>query len=101
MIGATLTLPRDIELLNFTVVDPNTPIAWLGKDAMRHLRMLDEDGADVLDHFFTARGDQLYPSQRSKLFMITNHPTIALTDCLLYAAAETGHTVETLDRRET
>ena len=94
--GADLTLPRDIELLNFAVVDPNTPIAWLGEDAMRHLRVVDEEGRDVFDHFFAARGGQLYPSQRLKLFMITNNPTTALTDCLLYAAAESGHTIETL-----
>ncbi len=84
--GAHLTIPGDVEKLNFGVVEPDTLLAWLGEEAEEVLQVNSAVGDDVLDHYFAVRDHGLYPKQPLKLFMVTSNPTIALSDCLLYAA---------------
>ncbi len=84
--GAHITIAGDVEKLNFGLVEPDTLLAWLGEGGEAVLRVNSAAGDDVLGHYFTVRDGGLYPKQPLKLFMVTSNPTIAISDCLLYAA---------------
>lgn len=90
-LGADLTVPADVEKLNFCVVPALTRIGWLGEHGLAALSMSNAQGEDVLAHYLIERSSGLYTAQQMKLFMVTTNPAIALTDCLLYAAAEVEH----------
>lgn len=86
-----VTLPRHIDQLNFGVVTPQTPLAWLRDGGFDGLRVADENGKNVASEYFRIEGRQLYPAVPLKLFMVTTNPLIARTDCILYAVKETDH----------
>lgn len=85
--GAHLTVPTDVEKYNFGVVEPDTLLAWLGEQGEDALQVNSASGDDVLSHYFAVRDNGLYPLRSLKLFMVTSNATIAISDCLLYAAA--------------
>ena len=91
--GMDLTVRSGLERYNFGVVDPNTPLAWLGPRGLDPLRVRNGRGEDVLREFFDARDGRLYPARNLKLFMVTDNPSIAGSDCLLYASPASEHTV--------
>ncbi len=84
--GAHITAPKDVEKFNFGVVEANTQLAWLGEDGEAVLKARSAAGADVLSDYFSIRDNGLYPQRPLKLFMVTSNATIAISDCLLYAA---------------
>lgn len=88
--SADITLARNIDALNFGVVDSATPLAWLNQGA-RCYRMVNEMGVDCADDFVEVRGNQLFPKGPMKLFMVTTNPVIAKSDCLFYAVKEQDH----------
>ncbi|MGI9283939.1 MAG: succinylglutamate desuccinylase [Pseudomonadales bacterium] len=85
--GAHLTIPSDVEKFNFGVVESDTLLAWLGEEGEDILQVNSAAGDNVLSHYFTVREGGLYPLRPLKLFMVTSNPTIAISDCLLYAAS--------------
>lgn len=89
--GADLTVPFDVEKFNFGVIPALTRLGWLGPRGLSIFRVCSAGGENVLPHFLLARSSGLYSAQRLKLFMVTTNPAIALSDCLLYACAETEH----------
>lgn len=91
--GADLTVPFDVEKLNFGVIPALTRLGWLGPKGLDVLKVHDADGTDRLSHYLLTRSEGLYSAQRLKLFMVTTNPVIAQSDCLFYACAETTHTV--------
>nr|WP_067285913.1 hypothetical protein [Marinobacterium profundum] len=91
--AADITVPRHLERYNFGLVESGTFLFWLGPRARSQMRLRDAAGADVLPEFFDVQGQRLYAAQPLKLFMVTSNPLIACSDCLLYAAPETGHSV--------
>jgi hypothetical protein len=91
--AADITVPRHLERYNFGVVDSGTFLFWLGPRARSLMQLRDAAGEDVLPQFFDCQGQGLYAAQALKLFMVTDNPLIACSDCLLYAAPETGHSV--------
>lgn len=94
VIGTDLTVPTQLDQFNFGAVERGTLIAWLGGGTcQQNLKVHDAEGADVFSRFFDIKGNLLVTAQPLKLFMITTRPDIALSDCLLYAAAETEHEV--------
>jgi hypothetical protein len=88
-----LTVPTDIENLNFGVVGPDRPLAWLGAHGMARLRVRDSSGRNQIERFFRNRSGRLHAAMPLKLFMVTTNPTIARSDCLFYAALESGHRI--------
>lgn len=84
--GAHITVPKDAEKFNYGVVEPNTLLAWLGEDGEAALQANSATGDDVLRDYFSIRNSGLYPKRTLKLFMVTSNATIAISDCLLYAA---------------
>ena len=92
--GIDLTVPQHLDQHNFGTVEPGTLIAWLGSQRAGHcLKVQDALGNNCLQQYFEVKGNQLLTVQRLKLFMITTRPDIALSDCLLYAAAESEHEI--------
>ncbi len=91
--AADITVPLHLERYNFGLVSSGTFLFWLGPRGRSMIRLRDASGADVLPHFFDCIGHSLYAAQPIKLFMVTDNPEIARSDCLLYAAPETGHSV--------
>jgi len=89
--GADVTVPTDIERLNFGIADSGRLIARLGPRSTSVLRVVDGAGERELESIFCIRDDCLFPSQPLKLFMATSNTRIALSDCLLYAAPESAH----------
>lgn len=91
--AADITVPWHLERYNFGVVEGGTFLLWLGPGARAKMRLRDASGVDVLTRFFEHQGHGLYAAQALKLFMVTDNPLIACSDCLLYAAPETGHSI--------
>ncbi len=89
--AADITLPVHIDRNNFGVATPDLPLAWLGEDGLKPLRLSNSSGEFSLEEFFTVRDNRLYPAQTLKLFMVTTDPRIASSDCLLYAVRERDH----------
>lgn len=89
--GADLTIALDVEKFNFGVIPPLTPLGWLGSRGLSVFQVLNAAGENVLPHYFFNKFDRLYAAQQLKLFMVTTNPTIAQSDCLFYACAETEH----------
>ncbi len=87
--GADLTVPFDVEKFNFGVIPALTRLGWLGPEGTAVFRVQStKSHEDVFPHYFLSRSSGLYSAQQLKLFMITTNPTIALSDCLLYACAD-------------
>lgn len=86
-----VTVPIHIDRRNFGVVRPDTALAWLGSSGINTLCVKNEQGYNVIDEFFVAQDNKLYPRTTLKLFMATTNPKIAISDCLFYAVKETDH----------
>ncbi len=90
--GADLTVPPDLERYNFGTAPSGTFIGWLaGQEALDCLCARNGQGDDQLWRLFRLEGMRLLTAQPLRLFMITHRVDIALSDCLLYAAPEAGH----------
>ncbi|MDM3871701.1 succinylglutamate desuccinylase/aspartoacylase family protein [Porticoccus sp. W117] len=81
---ADVTLQRGVQNLNFGEVETGQQLAWLGEQGMAALQVKDGEGGNRLDEFFEQREGMLCTRQPLKLFMVTENPHIAATDCLFY-----------------
>lgn len=92
VIGTDLTVPAHLDEHNFGTVERGIVIGWLGGRARAGCLIVhNAEGEDVFSDYFEIKGNLLVTAQTLKLFMITTRPDIALSDCLLYAAAESEH----------
>jgi len=93
VLGAHLTIPKDLDRYNFGVVEQGLPIGWVASEqSLQRLKLHNKEGEDMMAHYFRCCGNHLVTAQRLKLFMVTTNPTIAASDCLLYASLEREHT---------
>ncbi len=79
-----INLLPDVEHLNFSYVEPHTPLGFITGELTTVLRARSNSGEDNLQHYFMVQDNQLLTRLRMKFFMVTNNPEIARTDCLLY-----------------
>jgi hypothetical protein len=79
-----INLLPDVEHLNFSYVEPHTPLGFITGELATVLRARSNSGEDNLQHYFMVQDNQLLTRLRMKFFMVTNNPEIARTDCLLY-----------------
>ena len=89
--GARLTLRRDIDRFNSSVLTEAEPIGWAA--SMDAMTACDGNGVERRDELLTLREGCLYARQPLRLFMATTDARIAAEDCLFYAVfcREAGH----------
>ncbi|WP_036228627.1 M14 family metallopeptidase [Marinobacterium jannaschii] len=93
VLGADLTIPKDLDRYNFGEVEQGLPIGWVASErSLERLKLHNKSGEDLMGQYFRCCGNHLVTAQRLKLFMVTTSPTIAASDCLLYASLEREHT---------
>jgi hypothetical protein len=88
--GHDITLRTDIEHHNFGTVNAQTPLGWAAADPQNLFRAIDARGRCAVSALVRREGNELFPAQDLKLFMITNNAAIAVSDCLFYASAVDG-----------
>ena len=80
-----------IDQLNFSHVDANTSLGWLGIDGINGLKVTDESAHNELHTFFYEKDGFLMTRQDITIFMATTDPFIAENDCLLYLTPDVSH----------
>lgn len=80
-----LTVPVDLEHLNFHQVGIDQCLGWANEKAWENLRVVNSQGLNLRDEYLTRASGIVRPAQPLTLFMITGDPAIAKSDCLLYA----------------
>lgn len=78
-----LCFPEDLESLNFTMLAPETRIGWCFNSEHR-LRVTDNEGKDVSEHYIVYRGEEILTRQACLLSMLTQDITVIHQDCLCY-----------------
>jgi hypothetical protein len=86
-----LTLLPQVEHYNFGFIEAGTPLGYLAGNIQRVLTAPDSQHKEQLTEFFAIVKDQLVPTQRLKLFMVTTNPEIARKDCLFYFVPAGDH----------
>jgi len=92
--GHDVTLGADIEHHNFGVVHQDTQLGWVRGELSSLFRAVDAQGRCAVATLLRTHRGELYPARDLKLFMITTNASIAETDCLFYAVADSGAPVE-------
>jgi hypothetical protein len=80
---APLTLRRDIDRFNSSVLTEADPIGWAS--SMEILTARDGRGVELRDELLTLREGRLHACRPLRLFMATTDARIATEDCLFYA----------------
>ena len=80
---APLTLRRDIDRFNSSVLTEADPIGWAS--SMEILTARDGHGVELRDELLTLREGRLHACRPLQLFMATTDARIATEDCLFYA----------------
>jgi Succinylglutamate desuccinylase / Aspartoacylase family len=86
--SAAITLPAQAEKFNYGTLTKDECIGTLSKAGFSQLSAKDHLGNERLNDFFEERDGGLYPRHPLKVFMVTNNPFIARTDCLFYFIGE-------------
>jgi hypothetical protein len=81
--GAGLTLRRDIDRFNSSVLTEADPLGWIA--GMDVLTARDGQGVELRDELLTLRDGRLHARRPLRLFMATTDARIAAEDCLFYA----------------
>lgn len=79
-----VTLLPDIEQFNFGFAGPEDSLGFISGGLSENLTAIDFEGRECIEQYFELRGEELYPRQTIKLFMVTTNPEIARRDCLFY-----------------
>ncbi len=80
---ADLTMPDDLDHLNFETVAAGTRVGWVrGEGCPLHL--IDENGRDRAEEYFARVGDELVARRPFTPIMITVDAKVAASDCLFY-----------------
>ncbi len=81
---ADIQFVHGVERLNFEEIPLNTIIGKLNGNMERPLIVLDEDGQDVFDNYFTIEEDALHTATKIMPAMLTDKINIIRQDCLCY-----------------
>lgn len=86
--SAIIVLPAQAEKFNYGTLTRDECIGKLNHQGFAQLSATDHQGKQRLSDFFEERDGGLYPIHPLKVFMVTNNPFIARTDCLFYFIGE-------------
>jgi len=81
--GAALTLRRDIDRYNSTVLPASDPIGWAA--GIEAVTARDGYGVELRDELLAVLDGRLHARRPLRLFMATTDARIAVEDCLFYA----------------
>jgi hypothetical protein len=81
--GHALTLRRDIDRFNSSLLPVSEPIGWAA--SVEAVTARDGHGIELRDQLLVAREGLLYARRPLRLFMATTDARIAAEDCLFYA----------------
>ncbi len=83
-VQANVILVSDIERRNFGVTHKNTHIGWIRDAQLSNLRVITEQGENIVGDFFRLEGHKIFTCRDLKFFMATDKPQLAIQDCLFY-----------------
>lgn len=81
---ADLTLPQDVDRLNFGLWSPQETLGWVGPRGLDSLWAKNAMGQNVSSAIFSVHDGELRLTHPSRLMMVTTNPGIAQSDCLFY-----------------
>jgi hypothetical protein len=99
---ADFTVVGDVDRHNFESLLPGVPIGWVRDESLWPLELLDIDGKDRSQDYFTLRGRRLETRRAIIPIMMTTCATAAKSDCLFYVVEpgeEIGAESELADSR--
>lgn len=79
-----LTLPPDVDLLNFGIVSPQETLGWLGARGLDVLLAKNATGQNLSSAVFSDHNGELRLIHPGRLMMVTTNVDIAQSDCLFY-----------------
>lgn len=81
---ADLTLPPDVDLLNFGIVSTQETLGWIGARGLEVLWAKNSLGQNLSSSIFSVHHGELRLAHPGRLLMVTTNPGIAQNDCLFY-----------------
>lgn len=85
-----ITLPPDIEHLNFGIIQPDIQLGWLSNRGLDCFIAMNCKNENIIEKILRTESGKIFPARPIKAFMITTNPAIAKSDCLFYAVSEKG-----------
>ncbi|MDH5576201.1 MAG: succinylglutamate desuccinylase/aspartoacylase family protein [Nitrospirota bacterium] len=82
--GADLTLPPDVDGLNFGILPSKKRLGWVGARGLEALWAKDGTGQNLSPNIFSVHNGELRLLHPSRLMMVTINQEIAQSDCLFY-----------------
>lgn len=79
-----LTLPPDVDRLNFGLWSQQEMLGWVGKRGLEVLWAKNAMGQNLTAAIFSVQNGELRLAHPSRLMMVTTNPEIAKSDCLFY-----------------
>ena len=84
-----VTINKNIESFSFTPVDEGNPLGWIERDPEHFFLIRQGEQTLPVKNFFQRDGEGiLRPKCKMRLFMATQRPDIAASDCLFYFICE-------------
>lgn len=84
-----LTLPPDVDRLNFGTLSTQERLGWIGARGLEVLCAKDATGQNLSSALFSIHNGELRLTHPSRLMMVTTNATIAKSDCLFYILPDT------------
>ncbi len=82
--NADLTLPPDVDRLNFGILPSQELLGWVGAQGLEALWVKNAREQNLNSSIFAVSNGELRVAQPSRLMMVTTNPDIAQSDCLFY-----------------
>jgi len=82
--GVDLTLPPDVDRLNFGLWSQKETLGWVGERGLDVLWAKNAMGQNLNSAIFSVQNGELRLAFPSRLMMVTTNPEIAKSDCLFY-----------------
>ncbi|WP_371372828.1 succinylglutamate desuccinylase/aspartoacylase family protein [Thalassotalea aquiviva] len=86
-----VTLIDEIEQFNFSMLKQNRHIGWVDELGLNNLQLVDKNGNNLIDQFFSLRGNQIVAKVNLNIFMATKVKAIANQDCIFYLVNYQNH----------
>lgn len=79
-----VTIRDNIEQFNYGGCCEGLLLGWVDDDGLDNLQLIDDQGNNVIQHYFTIVDNKLVCKTNLKIFMASNQENIVRSDCLFY-----------------